>query len=101
MIFTLISFAIFEVKIKVGPYHKFFVPAITSAIWIFIIIPYAVVIPILISALDSTSSGFKLFVRLSMMIGAVILMLLVSTFAIILNVLLQVFLFDYFDVIRK
>jgi uncharacterized membrane protein YhaH (DUF805 family) len=79
-----------EFKKRAGPTHKFFIPAITSAFWIFIVIPYGCIVPVLSIAIKNTDAIFKDFVKGIIGASGLLLILSVSSFAIIFNILLQV-----------
>ena len=78
-----------------GPHHKFYVPALTSFLWVYIVIPYLVAIPLVSAVIDHDSDDYETFVKVAFTAAAGLFMLAVSTFAIIINVFLQV-LFERF-----
>ncbi len=89
ILFSLIVGLVLEIKKRVGPYHKFFVPALISVCWCFCIIPYIVGFPLASSFMNDNSTQYEIFVKVTLAASAFFLIMLTSGLAIILNVFLQ------------
>jgi hypothetical protein len=93
VIFSILSILIIELKKRLGPFAKFFVPALISFIWLLIIDPYLVVIPLIASVLTNTSSAYGTFVEFAFAGTALLVIATVTFFAILINIFLEVSLF--------
>lgn len=78
-----------EFKKRTGPFHKFFVPAIVSICWLFFIMPYLVLFPIVSAVIQGETDTYELFLKILVMASAFCFLLLNTSLAIIFNVILQ------------
>jgi len=87
--FSLFVAGIIELKKRSGPFHKFFVPSFISLFWVIVILPFVVIIPMVAAILVTYSDDFKVFVKLSLLGSAFLLMFGVTSFAILFNIIFQ------------
>lgn len=78
-----------EFKKRSGPFHKFFVPLIVSVCWLFFIMPYLVLFPIVSAVMNGESSEYESFLKILVMASAFCFVLLNTSLAIVLNIILQ------------
>jgi ABC-type anion transport system duplicated permease subunit len=87
--FSIIVGLILEFKKRTGPFNKFFVPIVVTVCWCFFIIPYLVLFPIISAVIPGETDDYELFLKLLIIISALCFMLLNTSIAIILNIILQ------------
>lgn len=78
-----------EIKKRVGPYHKFIIPLVVSTLWVMVIIPYVVAIPLISALLDNTSEEYATFVKYAIAVTGLFVVITTTTFAVIVNTFLQ------------
>ena len=76
-------------KNRVGKYANFVAPSTVVLCWIFIYIPYCVIMPSVSAFLIAHSQNFAEFLQLSIALSAVLLMLGVTVFSVIVNMILK------------
>ena len=87
---TVIIFAVLiYIKNRVGKYVNFVTPSTVVLCWIFIYIPYCVVMPGVSAFLKEHSYNFGEFLRFAIALSAVLLMLGVTLFSVIVNMILK------------
>ena len=78
-----------EAKKRSGPYQKFFIPCFVAVIWIAIILPFLVAIPLTGILIENGTAKYADYLKVSFVGSAVIFIGAVTTFAILVNVFLQ------------
>lgn len=89
ILFSVIVGLVLEFKKRTGPFHKFFVPMIVTICWLFFIIPYLVMFPIVAAVIPGETEEYKIFLKTLILVSAFCFMLLNTSIAIILNIILQ------------
>lgn len=89
ILFSVIVGVVLEVKKRAGPFHKFFVPVIVGVCWLFFILPYLVVFPIVSAVIPGETDNYEMFIKTMVASSAFCFILLNSSIAIILNLILQ------------
>lgn len=92
---TFIIFAgLLYLKNRSGRYVNFITPVAVVLCWIFLFIPFCVLIPCFSAFLQNHTQDFASFLRLTIACSALLIMLGVTIFSIIMNVILKRFEFE-------
>lgn len=89
ILFSIIIGLILEFKKRTGPFNKFFVPIVVTVCWLFFIMPYLVLFPIISAVIAGETDDYELFLKILILASALCFMLLNTSIAIILNIILQ------------
>lgn len=89
ILFSIIVGLVLEFKKRTGPFHKFFVPVIVTICWLFFIMPYLVLFPIVSAVMPGETYDYEMFLKILILASAFCFMLLNTSIAIILNIILQ------------
>jgi hypothetical protein len=89
ILLSVIVALLLEFKKRSGPFHKFFVPLIVSVCWLFFIMPYLVLFPIVSAVIQGETTEYEMFLKILIMASAFCFLLLNTSLAIVLNIILQ------------
>jgi hypothetical protein len=89
ILFSIIVGVVLEIKKRAGPFHKFFVPVIVGICWLFFILPYLVLFPIISAVIPGETDNYEMFIKILVATSAFCFIMLNSSVAIILNLILQ------------
>lgn len=89
ILFAIVVGVVLEVKKRAGPFHKFFVPVIVTICWLFFILPYLVLFPIVSAVIPGQTDNYEIFIKTLVAASAFCFILLNSSIAITLNLILQ------------